>query len=138
MLRIICEDDGCGEASLGSGDAGGQRGGGGGVCSDHYRLDEPQTNTTIKLIMFIALHCANNPIYLFPEKELHGLSPDSYIRVSESDLYIPRIGPHIWLHQIRQTDPGYILISSRYMSLGIGREYFNSVLEIRRLHSFIT
>jgi hypothetical protein len=49
-----------------------------------------------------------NPIYVFLEKELHGLSPKSYIHVSVSDLYIPRIGPHIWLQQNRQTDPGNI------------------------------
>jgi len=38
---------------------------------------------------------------VFPEKELRGLSPNSYIHVSVSDLYIPRIGPHTWLHQNR-------------------------------------
>jgi hypothetical protein len=43
-------------------------------------------------------------IYVFPEKG-RGLSPNSYIHVSVSDLYIPRIGPHIWLQQKRQTDP---------------------------------
>jgi hypothetical protein len=30
------------------------------------------------------------------------------IHVSVSDLYIPRIGPHISLQQNRQTDPGNI------------------------------
>ncbi len=30
-----------------------------------------------------------------PKKELRGLSPNSYVHVSVSDLYIPRIGPHI-------------------------------------------
>jgi hypothetical protein len=54
------------------------------------------------------LHCTENRIYAFPEKELRGLSPNSYIHVSVSDLYIPRIGPHIWLQQNRQTDPGNI------------------------------
>ncbi len=29
---------------------------------------------------------------IFPEKELGGHSPNSYIHVSESDLYIPTIG----------------------------------------------
>jgi hypothetical protein len=38
--------------------------------------------------------------------ELHGLVPNSYIHVSVSDLYIPRIGLPIWLQQNRQTDPG--------------------------------
>jgi hypothetical protein len=56
----------------------------------------------------IFLHCTENQIYAFPEKELRGLSSNSYIHVSVSDLYIPRIGPHIWLQQNRQTDPGDI------------------------------
>ena len=34
-------------------------------------------------------------IYVFPEKELGDLSPNFHIHVSVSDLYIPRIGPHI-------------------------------------------
>ncbi len=39
--------------------------------------------------------------------KLSGLVPNSYIHVSVSDLFIPRIGLPIWLKQIRQTDPGY-------------------------------
>ncbi len=54
------------------------------------------------------LHCTENRIYVFPEKELHGLSPNSYFHVSVIDLYIPRIGPHIWLQPYRQTHPGNI------------------------------
>jgi hypothetical protein len=34
---------------------------------------------------------------IFPEKELRSLSPNFHIHVSVSDLYIPRIGPHIFL-----------------------------------------
>ncbi len=49
-----------------------------------------------------------NPIYVFLFWELHGLSPNFPIHVSVSGLYIPRIGPHIFLHQNRQTDPGTI------------------------------
>ncbi len=41
--------------------------------------------------------CNKNPIYVFPEKELRGLSPNFHIHVSVNDLYIPRIGPHIFL-----------------------------------------
>jgi hypothetical protein len=37
--------------------------------------------------------------------ELRGLSPNFHMHVSVSDLYIPRIGPHISLQQKRQTDP---------------------------------
>jgi hypothetical protein len=42
------------------------------------------------------------------KNELRGLSPNSYIHVSVSDVYIPIVGPHIWLQQKRQTDPGNI------------------------------
>jgi hypothetical protein len=42
-------------------------------------------------------------------------NPNFHIHVSVGDLYIPRIGPHIWLQQNgsvyfenRQTDPGNI------------------------------
>jgi hypothetical protein len=58
-----------------------------------------------------ALHCKENPIYLFLFWELRGLSPNFHIHVSVSDLYIPRIGPHIFLQQSterRQTDPGNV------------------------------
>jgi hypothetical protein len=50
------------------------------------------------------LHCNENPIYVFPEKELPGLSPNFHIHVSVSDLYIPSTGPHIFLQQNMQTD----------------------------------
>jgi hypothetical protein len=42
------------------------------------------------------MHCNENTIYVFPEKELRGLSPNFYIYVSVSDLYIPRIGQHTY------------------------------------------
>jgi hypothetical protein len=45
-------------------------------------------------------------IYLLPEKELRGLSPNFHIHVSVSDLYIPTIGPPIFLQQNRQTNRG--------------------------------
>ncbi len=38
-----------------------------------------------------------------PRKESRSLSPNFHIHVSVSDLYISRIGPHIFLQQIRQT-----------------------------------
>ena len=40
-------------------------------------------------------HCKGNPVYIFLFWELRGLSPSFYIHVSVSDLYSPRIGPHI-------------------------------------------
>ncbi len=41
-------------------------------------------------------HCNENPIYVFISWELRGLSPNFQIHVSVSDLYISRIGPHIF------------------------------------------
>jgi hypothetical protein len=55
-----------------------------------------------------SLHCAENPIYVFPEMKLCGRVPNSYIHVSVSNLYNPRIGLPIWLQKNRQTDPGNI------------------------------
>ncbi len=49
-----------------------------------------------------------NSIYVFPKKELRGLSPNFHIHSSVSDLYIPNIGQPIFLQQNRQTDPGNI------------------------------
>ncbi len=46
------------------------------------------------------VHGTKNPIYLFPEKEFGDLSPNSYIHVSVSDLYISRTGLHVRLEQI--------------------------------------
>jgi hypothetical protein len=48
------------------------------------------------------MHCTENSIYVYPEMKLCGLVPNSYIHVSVSDLYIPRIGLPNW----PQTDPG--------------------------------
>jgi hypothetical protein len=49
------------------------------------------------------MHCIENSIHAFPEKEVRGLSPNFHIHVS-----VPKIGPHIFLQQNRQTDPGKI------------------------------
>jgi hypothetical protein len=61
-----------------------------------------------------SLHCNENPIYVSPEKELR-------------DLYIPRIDPHIFLQQNRQTewDTG-ILIARTHVNVEIGTEVNNS------------
>ncbi len=42
-------------------------------------------------------HNTKNSKQIFPEKELRGYSPNSYIHVSVSDLYIPLIGLPILL-----------------------------------------
>jgi hypothetical protein len=65
-------------------------------------------------------HCNENPIFVFPEKELRSLSPNFHIHVSVSNLYIPRISSHIFLQQNRQTHQGNI----QYKSLtDWGRSY---------------
>jgi hypothetical protein len=52
-------------------------------------------------------HCNENPIYVFLFWELRDLSPNFYICVSVSDLYIPRIGPPTcFLQQNSQIDRG--------------------------------
>ncbi len=40
-------------------------------------------------------YCNENWKKIFPERKLRGLSPNLYIYISVSDLYIPRIGPKI-------------------------------------------
>jgi hypothetical protein len=35
-------------------------------------------------------YCTKNPIYVFPERKMNGLVPNSYVHVSVNDLYIPR------------------------------------------------
>jgi hypothetical protein len=59
---------------------------------------------------------------MFTEKELFGLSPNFHIEVPVSDLYVPRIAPHIFLQQKRQTDRGNIKIAHRQMNVEIGTE----------------
>jgi hypothetical protein len=50
-------------------------------------------------------HCTANLIYVFLEMKLGGLVPSSFIHVSVSELYIPRISLSIWLQQNRQINP---------------------------------
>jgi hypothetical protein len=53
-------------------------------------------------------HCNEN-IYVFPGKGTgRPLSPNFYIHVSVINLYISRIGPHIFLQQNRQAHRGNI------------------------------
>jgi hypothetical protein len=46
------------------------------------------------------LHCKEDLFYVFPEMKLLGLTPNFYVDVSVSDLYIPTIGPPILPQQI--------------------------------------
>jgi hypothetical protein len=36
-----------------------------------------------------ALHCKKNPIYVFPEMKLHGLIPNSFIYVNDTNFNPP-------------------------------------------------
>ncbi len=74
------------------------------------------------------IHCNENPIYVYPEKELHGLSVPISTFIQ---LYIPRIGPHIFLSQNRQVDLGYIYIAHRHKNVEIGNEapdFFSGII----------
>ncbi len=46
-------------------------------------------------VFFLKIHCNENPIYVFLFWELRDRSPNFHIHVSVSDLYTPRICPHI-------------------------------------------
>jgi hypothetical protein len=66
------------------------------------------------------MHC----ICVFPEKELRAASVQKFhIHVSVSNLYIPRIGPHIFLQQNRQTDRG------KHKSISVPRRLFYTALQ---------
>ncbi len=65
------------------------------------------------------LHCQEISIYVFPEKELRGLSPNFHIHVSVSDLFYPTISPVIFQQQHMQPDRGKY-IAQRNMKVGIG------------------
>ncbi len=74
-------------------------------------IDSPVLSPTV--------HCNESLIYVFPGKELRGQSPKFHIHVSVSDLYIPRIGPQIFLQQNRQTDCGTRNIKIAHRNLNV-------------------
>ncbi len=53
------------------------------ICMDHFQL------LLTCPVLAVTTHCKKSPIYVFPEKELCGLSPNFHIHVSVSDLYFP-------------------------------------------------
>ena len=58
------------------------------------------------LTMMIITTLYRNPINVFLFWELRGLSPNFHIHVSVTDLYIPRIGPHISWNRIDRSMVG--------------------------------
>ncbi len=63
-------------------------------------------NLCLTLEITIPCICNENPIYVFFFWELRGLSPNFYIHVSVSDLYIPMIGTHISCSRIGRSMVG--------------------------------
>ncbi len=63
-------------------------------------------------------------MYVFPEKELRGLSSNFHIHVSVSFLYVNSHdqSTYIFLQQNRQTDQGNIKITHSNVNVGIGFE----------------
>ncbi len=55
-----------------------------------------------------SVHCNENIIYVFLFWQLRGLSSNFHIHVPVSDLYIHRIGPHIFVQQNRRPIWEYI------------------------------
>ncbi len=63
--------------------------------------------------------------------KLPSLVPNSYVHVSVSNLYIPRICLPFWLQQSMQTDPGNIEIAHRCNEYGNWEtEHYNSVGQV--------
>ncbi len=56
-----------------------------------------QARAVLLAVLQHITHCNEDPIHVFPEKDLRGLSPNLQIHVSMSvsDFYNPRIDPHI-------------------------------------------
>jgi hypothetical protein len=50
-------------------------------------------------LAYLLTHCKEDPVYVFPEMKMRGLSPNLHTRVSVNDLYIPKIGPPVLLQQ---------------------------------------
>jgi hypothetical protein len=62
-----------------------------------YTVVQTSCNLPARERAALQRHNTENSKKIFPEKELRGYSPYSYIHVSVSDLYIPLIGLPILL-----------------------------------------
>jgi hypothetical protein len=69
--------------------------------------------------LYITPHCNGNSVYVLLFWELRGLSLNFHIYVSVSDLYIPRIGPHIF-----STDPSWEYIIHMNVEIGTDTPIF--------------
>ncbi len=71
----------------------------GGKCCDGPSVTYKITPCWVTLLLparrVTMLHCNGNSVYIFLFWELRGLSPNFHTHVSVSDLYVPRICPHI-------------------------------------------
>jgi hypothetical protein len=68
--------------------------------------------------MGVLLHCNGKSIYVFLFWELRGLSPSFHIHVSVSDLFSPRIGPHISSSRQKADPSGEYIIRSQTHECG--------------------
>ncbi len=59
----------------------------------------PPCKVIVQLMHSLQRQSTENSKKIFPEKKLRGLSPNSFIYVSVSDLYIPTIGLPILLQE---------------------------------------
>ncbi len=84
------------------------------------------------------IHCKENLIYVYAEKELRGISPNSYIDVTVSDFIFPGSVHIFGCSKIDRPILEIINLSQIYECKNWKKEHYNSFLEITRLHGFIS
>jgi hypothetical protein len=80
------------------------------ISFDHLPLSQLIYHYAQTLLPVYTLqrHNNENSKQIFPGKELRGYSPNSYIHVSVSDLYIPLIGLPVLLKDNRWAERGNV------------------------------